>query len=60
MAKIKITKTEVKNFYNSCLENGELFLIFPEVTGVWEKDKKAFTKYYEENKELEALTDIDI
>ncbi len=60
MAKIKITKTEVKNFYNSCLENGELFLIFPEATGVWEKDKKAFTKYYEENKELEVLTDIDI
>nr|DAU65212.1 MAG TPA: hypothetical protein [Caudoviricetes sp.] len=52
MAKIKITKTEVKNFYNSCLENGELFLIFPEATGVWEKDKKPLPNIMKKIKSL--------
>lgn len=49
--------TEAQKQYNTLLENGELRDMFPQFKGEWEKDKKAFTKYYDEN---EALLNGDL
>lgn len=34
--------------YNSLLERGELKDMFPNLSGDWVKDKKKFTKYFED------------
>ena len=47
--------SEVESQYYSFLESGDLLEVFPEAKGVWEKDKKFFTRYYEDNQKL--LTD---
>lgn len=41
--------TEAQKQYNALLESGELHDMFPTFKGEWDKDKKAFTRYYEEN-----------
>ena len=40
------------------LENGDLEMLFPGLTGEWTKDKKAFTRIWEENQKL--INDIDV
>lgn len=44
--------------YNTLLESGDLFEIYPGMTGAWDKDKKIFIEYYELN--MIAIKDIDI
>lgn len=34
----------LKNLYNSFLDSGDLLVIYPEMTGNWEKDKEEFAK----------------
>lgn len=38
--------------YNAMLKNGDLEILFPSMTGEWTKDKKRFTKIWEENQKL--------
>lgn len=50
----------VRALYDSLLDSGELSSMFPQSKGVWEKDKKFFNIYYEENnKILSDIEDID-
>ena len=44
--------TEVEIQYKAFLENGDLEMLFPGLTGEWTKDKKAFTRIWEENQKL--------
>lgn len=51
-----------RKLYDSLLKNGELLELFPDFTGDWEEDKKAFIA---EQEEVDALikeldTDIDL
>lgn len=46
--------------YNSLLESGELKDMFPNFKGEWDKDKKAFTRYFEENQEILNTNVIDL
>lgn len=32
--------------YNSLLKSGELFELFPKLSGIWEKDKQHFHKLF--------------
>lgn len=43
--------------YNFFLESGDLESLFPSMTGEWEKDKKRFTKIWEDNQKL--IRDIE-
>lgn len=45
--------------YNLLLESGELLELYPELSGVWEKDKKRFIYMWEQNQELFMDLDID-
>ena len=47
-----------KKEYEVLLNNGELLEMYPELSGVWSKDKKRFTKIWEQN--VEAIKNIDI
>ena len=47
-------QTNYKNLYDILLETDELYLMFPNFKGIWEKDKNNFIEY--QNKlELEVL-----
>lgn len=47
-----------KKQYNTLLESGDLFELYPGLTGEWEKDKKIFVDYYELN--MIAIKNIDV
>ncbi len=49
-----------KKEYDALLDGGELFELFPDFKGVWEKDKKAFIRYHEENEQLLNNSVIDL
>ena len=49
---------EVKREYKALLDNGELLIMFPELSGKWIKDKKAFTESWTKNRE--AINEIDV
>jgi len=49
---------KVKREYNVLLESGELLEMYPDLSGSWTKDKKEFTKFWEEN--VRAIKDIEI
>lgn len=49
---------EINAIYETLKENGDLFNIFPDMTGEWEKDRKRFTKEYGRNEIM--LGDIEI
>lgn len=46
-----------KREYQVLLDSGELGEMYPELTGVWSKDKKKFTEYWEKNQE--AILNLD-
>lgn len=48
------------NLYKSMLDSGELFEVFPTLTGKWEKDKKSFIREQEELEKLANITYIDL
>lgn len=52
--------TEAQKQYNSLLESGELKDMFPSFKGDWDKDKKAFTRYYEDNEAILNTDAIDL
>ena len=41
-----------KKEYDILLKNEELLEMFPDFTGRWGKDKKAFLQYWESNQEI--------
>lgn len=43
---------EVKKEYEAMLASGDLEILFPSMTGDWEKDKEKFTKQYNRNQEI--------
>lgn len=49
---------KVKKEYTTLLENGELLIMFPELSGTWSKDRKIFTSLWEQNNE--AIKNIDV
>ena len=44
--------SEIKNFYNKLVEQGDLEEVYGVSLGSWKEDKKAFTKYYIEIVEI--------
>ena len=40
---------EAQEYYQVLNDEGTLKEVFPRATGLWEKDKKRFTKYYVDN-----------
>ncbi len=51
-------KMKVKKEYDILLDNGELLIMFPELSGEWKKDKNSFISLW--NKNTEAIKDIDV
>lgn len=49
---------EVQKLYNSLLEDGDLFVFVGGMKGEWEKDKKKFSAYYQE--QMDFLNDCDV
>ena len=47
---------EARKEYEVLLRGGDLLEMFPKLSGQWERDKKIFTKIYEENKIQVAFT----
>ncbi len=45
-------ESQIQKQYNSFKESGDLKMLFPKLTGNWEKDKARFTKIWEENQRL--------
>ena len=43
--------------YNILLRGGDLLEMFPKLSGQWERDKKVFTKIYEDN---QKILDMDV
>lgn len=43
---------EIEKQYNSFKESGDLKILFPGMSGNWEKDKRRFTLIYEDNQRL--------
>lgn len=44
--------TEAKKEYDAMLNSGDLEILFPDMTGDWEKDKKRFIRNYNKNQEI--------
>ena len=40
---------EIKAIYESLLENGDLFVLFSNMTGSWDSDKTKFKILYDQN-----------
>lgn len=53
--------SEIQKQYNLLLESGELKEMFPNFKGEWEKDRKAFTRHFEDNQKIldDTLIDLD-
>lgn len=49
---------KVKSEYQALLDSGELQDMFPQLSGVWKKDEKLFTKLWEQN--IKAIKSIDV
>lgn len=43
---------QVKIEYDQLLESGDLKMLFPKASEIWEKDKKQFTQIYEDNQKI--------
>lgn len=48
----------VSREYKVLLDSGELQDMFPQLSGVWKKDERLFTKLWEKN--IEAIKSIDV
>ena len=51
---------EIQKQYQAFKESGDLKILFKGMSGDWEKDKKRFTRIYEENQRImeEATKDL--
>lgn len=45
-------ESQIQKQYNSFKESGDLKILFPGMSGNWEKDKKRFTRVWEDNQRL--------
>ena len=52
-----MSNSEAKAFYDAMLESGDFKDMFPNLSGVWEKDKNIFIQNYQLNEDL--LNDLD-
>jgi len=50
--------SEAQIQYNAMLENGDLEILFPSLSGEWKKDKKKFELMWAENKKLIDETEV--
>lgn len=50
--------TTLKKVYDEFLKSGDLLELFPQMTGVWNKDKFLFQEQYEEN--IKSITESDV
>lgn len=54
-------ETTAKEEYDILLDNGDLFNLFPSFKGIWEKDKKEFSRFHEMNEEILKISrDFDV
>lgn len=42
-----MSQSEIKSIYDVFLDNGDLLEMFPHFKGVWDQDRKEFSKQYE-------------
>ena len=49
----------VKHLYKSLKDSGDLKELYPNLTGIWDKDKSEFILNYEINQEIINNTDVD-
>lgn len=52
--------SEIKLMYESLLDSGDLFSLFPNMTGNWDTDKKDFTAQYDFNNNILSDSDFTI
>jgi hypothetical protein len=45
-------ESQIQKQYNSFKESGDLKILFPGMSGNWEKDQKRFTRVWEDNQRL--------
>ena len=45
-------ETDIEKQYYSLIASGELIEMFPGFSQEWKKDKKVFTKFYEDNQKV--------
>jgi hypothetical protein len=45
-------ESQIQKQYNSFKESGDLKMLFPGMSGNWEKDEKRFTRVWEDNQRL--------
>lgn len=50
-----MSQKEIKSIYESLVESEEFEIMFPDLTGSWEEDKKEFERRYNQN--LDILED---
>ena len=43
---------ECKKEYELLLKSGDLTILLPKMTGIWEKDKERFCQHFQKNKEI--------
>lgn len=51
-----------KEEYNKLLGSGELFELFPDLSGIWEEDRRVFQKNWEDNQDIlnmDVVIDLD-
>lgn len=54
-----MSDSEIQNIYNSLRDSGDLKELYPNLTGIWKEDKKAFSLLYRENEEcIEDIIEI--
>jgi hypothetical protein len=47
-----MSKQEIKNLYNTMLNSGDLFEVYPGLSGDWKLDKDKFIEQYNLNQEF--------
>lgn len=49
---MKAKMKEAKKFYDSMLASGDLEILFPSMTGEWDKDKDKFIKQFNKTQNI--------
>ena len=51
---------QIKNEYDVLLRSGDLMEMYPGLQGSWQKDKKAFTQLWEQNRDALLGIEVDL
>lgn len=54
-----MSQVEMKAIYDSLVESGDFKMLFPTLSGDWEKDKESFKKLYNDNQNILEDTSFD-